>query len=45
MGIVLNGAGVGAADGLVLASGSDGSTIRGLAIRDFDQAGAPHPVG
>ena len=38
VGIVLNGAGAGAADGLVLAPGSGGSTIRGLAIRDFSQA-------
>jgi CSLREA domain-containing protein len=39
MGITLNGDGAGAADGLVLAAGSKGSTIRGLAIRDFSQSG------
>ena len=36
MGVTLNGDGAGASDGLVLAAGSAGSTIRGLAIRDFD---------
>ncbi len=34
-GVTLNGDGAGEADGLLLAPGSDGSTIRGLAIRDF----------
>ena len=34
-GVILNGDGAGEADGLLLALGSDGSTIRGLAIRDF----------
>ncbi len=40
MGVTLNGAGAGASDGLVLAPGSGGSTIRGLAIRDFNHTGA-----
>ncbi len=41
MGVTLNGDGAGAGgdDGLVLAAGSGGSTIRGLAIRDFDANG------
>ncbi len=39
MGVTLNGDGAGASDGLVLAPGSGGSTIRGLAIRDFNSGG------
>ncbi len=39
MGVTLNGDGAGHSDGLVLGPGSAGSTIRGLAIRDFNQAG------
>ena len=39
MGVTLNGDGAGNADGLVLAPGSGGSTIRGLAIRDFNHTG------
>ena len=39
MGVTLNGDGAGDADGLVLAPGSGGSTIRGLAIRDFKNSG------
>ena len=43
--IVLNGDGAGAtADGLVLATGSGGSEVKGLAIRDFQCAtAAPDP--
>ena len=37
MGVTLNGDGAGASDGLVLAPGSGGSTIRGLAIRRLQQ--------
>ena len=39
MGVTLNGDGAGSADGLVLAPGSGGSTVSGLAIRDFNQSG------
>ncbi|MFL6036908.1 MAG: NosD domain-containing protein [Gaiellaceae bacterium] len=38
VGIVLNGDGAALADGLVLAAGSGGSTVEGIAIRDFAQA-------
>ena len=37
--IVLDGSGAGAVDGLSLAAGSDGSTIRGLVINNFGDAG------
>ena len=39
MGVSLNGAGAGTSDGLVLAPGSGGSTIRGLAIQGFNDNG------
>ena len=37
--IELNGSGAGAVNGLVLAAGSGGSTIRGLVIQNFNQSG------
>ncbi len=37
--IELNGASAGAVDGIILAAGSDGSTIRGLVINNFGDAG------
>ena len=37
--VVLDGSGAGLSDGLTLGSGSDGSTIRGLVINNFGDAG------
>ena len=42
--IRLDGTSAGASNGLVLAAGSDGSTIRGLAITNYDDAGEGNAI-